>query len=207
VSVETVGPIHDEGRHESVRSTGPLDVARRYFLVMKPRIIELLLITTVPAMVIATGGWPGTWLVIATLIGGTLTAGSANAINNYYDRDIDRLMSRTSKRPTARDEVSPQGALIFGIVIGVVGFAWLWVFVNLLAAPGHRGDPLLRLRLHDRDEAPVAPGGRDRRGGRVHAGPDRGGPPFPGRASRTRARGCCSRSCSGGPRRTSGRSR
>jgi heme o synthase len=88
----------------------------------------------VPAMVIATGGWPGTWLVIATLIGGTLTAGSANAINNYYDRDIDRLMSRTSKRPTARDAVSPQGALIFGIVIGVVGFAWLWVFVNLLAA-------------------------------------------------------------------------
>jgi protoheme IX farnesyltransferase len=126
--------MHQAGRYESLPASGPLDTVRRYVLVMKPRIIELLLITTVPAMIIANGGWPDTWLMIATLLGGTMSAGSANAINNYVDRDIDRLMARTSGRPTARDEVSPTGALIFGIVLGVVGFAWLWGFVNLTAA-------------------------------------------------------------------------
>jgi heme o synthase len=85
-----VGPMHDDGRYES--RGGTLDVVKRYVLVTKPRIIELLLVTTVPAMVIAAGGWPSTWLVAATLIGGTLSAGSANALNNHLDRDIDRLM-------------------------------------------------------------------------------------------------------------------
>lgn len=129
-----VGPMHERGRYESTTSAGWLDTARRYFLVTKPRIIELLLVTTVPAMVIAEAGWPGTWLVIATLLGGGMSAGSANAINNYLDRDIDRLMKRTSKRPTAQDAVSPVGAFRFGIVLGVLGFAWLWAFVNLTAA-------------------------------------------------------------------------
>ncbi len=105
-----------------------------YFWLTKPRIIELLLITTVPAMVIADRGWPGTWLVLATLIGGTLSAASANTINNYLDRDIDRLMRRTRGRPTARDEITPRGAIGFGIVLGIAGFAWLTLFVNVVAA-------------------------------------------------------------------------
>ncbi|HEX9889034.1 MAG TPA: heme o synthase [Nitriliruptorales bacterium] len=115
-------------------STGARRTARHYFLLTKPRIIELLLVTTVPAMVIADGGWPGTWLVAATLLGGAMSAGSANAINNVIDRDVDRLMRRTSNRPSARDEIGPRQALTFGIVLGIAGLAWLTAFVNLTAA-------------------------------------------------------------------------
>lgn len=104
-----------------------------YVALTKPRIIELLLITTLPSMVLAAGGWPGTWLVMATLIGGSLSAGGANALNMYYDRDIDQVMRRTRARPLARHEVAPGHALVFGIVLGVVGFVWLWVFTTLLA--------------------------------------------------------------------------
>jgi protoheme IX farnesyltransferase len=100
----------------------------------KPRIIELLLITTVPAMVLAAGTWPGTWIVVNTLVGGALSAGGANALNNYFDRDIDEVMRRTRARPLARREVPPANALVFGIVLGLAGFAWLWVTSNLLAA-------------------------------------------------------------------------
>ncbi len=105
-----------------------------YFALTKPRIIELLLITAVPAMVLAAGGWPDTWLVVATLIGGSLSAGGANALNNYLDRDIDQIMRRTRSRPLARHEVPPGNALVFGVVLGVAGFAWLWVTSNLVAA-------------------------------------------------------------------------
>jgi len=105
-----------------------------YIALTKPRIIELLLITTIPAMVLADGGWPGTWLVLATLIGGSLSAGGANALNMFYDRDIDELMRRTRARPLARHEVAPTGALVFGATLGLAGFAWLWVFTTLLAA-------------------------------------------------------------------------
>ena len=105
-----------------------------FFALTKPRIIELLLITTVPAMVLAAGGWPGTWLVVATLIGGSLSAGGANALNNYVDRDIDQVMRRTRSRPLARHEVPPAQALVFGVILGVAGFAWLWVTTNLIAA-------------------------------------------------------------------------
>jgi protoheme IX farnesyltransferase len=105
-----------------------------YFALTKPRIIELLLITTVPAMVLAAGGWPGTWLVVGTLIGGSLSAGGANTLNNYVDRDIDEVMRRTRGRPLARHEVPPRNALIFGVVLGLLGFVWLWVVANLLAA-------------------------------------------------------------------------
>jgi protoheme IX farnesyltransferase len=105
-----------------------------YFALTKPRIIELLLITTVPSMVLAAGRWPGLWPVLATLIGGSLSAGGANALNNYVDRDIDQIMKRTRSRPLARHEVPPSNALIFGIVLGVAGFAWLWATTNLLAA-------------------------------------------------------------------------
>jgi heme o synthase len=105
-----------------------------YFALTKPRIIELLLITTVPSMVLAAGRWPGLWPVLATLIGGSLSAGGANALNNYVDRDIDQIMKRTRSRPLARHEVPPFNALVFGTVLGVAGFAWLWVTTNLLAA-------------------------------------------------------------------------
>jgi heme o synthase len=105
-----------------------------YLALTKPRIIELLLITTVPAMVLAAGGWPGTWLVLATLIGGSLSAGGANALNNWFDRDIDQVMRRTRRRPLPDAAVEPQAALRFGTVLGVAGFVWLWAFTNLLAA-------------------------------------------------------------------------
>jgi heme o synthase len=131
VTARAVGPMHDAGRYES--HPGARGVLRRYILVTKPRIIELLLVTTVPAMVIAAGGWPGTWLVAATLIGGALSAGSANALNNELDRDIDRLMARTASRPTATEEVPPGHAMVLGIVLGIAGFAWLTSFVNLAA--------------------------------------------------------------------------
>lgn len=109
-------------------------VVGAYVMLTKPRIIELLLITTVPPMVVAERGWPGWWLVLATLIGGTLSAGGANALNNYVDRDIDQVMSRTSRRPLARHQIPPMNALRFGVLLGVAGFVWLWAFTNLLAA-------------------------------------------------------------------------
>jgi len=138
--------MHASGRYETPRAAQEsipdgaappptrMAVIRRYILVTKPRIIELLLITTVPAMVIAAGGWPGTWLTLATLIGGTMSAGSANALNNLVDRDLDRRMARTAARPTARDEVGPRGTLVLGLGLGVAGFVWLTVLVNLVAA-------------------------------------------------------------------------
>jgi protoheme IX farnesyltransferase len=100
----------------------------------KPRIIELLLVTTVPTMVVAERGLPSLWLMVATVIGGTLSAGGANAINMYVDRDIDRLMKRTQHRPLVVGVMSPRSALVFAIAIEAVAFAWLWGFVNLLSA-------------------------------------------------------------------------
>jgi protoheme IX farnesyltransferase len=117
-----------------VESTTARGKIAAYVALTKPRIIELLLITTVPAMVLAAGSWPGTWLVIATLVGGTLSAGGANALNSYVDRDIDEVMRRTRRRPLARHEVSPRSALVFGVTLGVAGFGWLWVITNLMAA-------------------------------------------------------------------------
>ncbi len=107
---------------------------KAYVALTKPRIIELLLITTIPSMVIAAGGWPGTWLVVATLIGGTLSAGGANAINNVVDRDIDVVMRRTHRRPLPRELIAPGAALRFGVALGAAGFVFLWVLVNLVAA-------------------------------------------------------------------------
>jgi protoheme IX farnesyltransferase len=107
---------------------------RAYVALTKPRIIELLLVTTVPTMVIAQRGLPDLGLVAATLLGGTLAAGSANSINNFVDRDIDELMARTAQRPLPRHSVTPTAALRFGIVLGVVSFVWLAATVNLLSA-------------------------------------------------------------------------
>ncbi|MCZ6662971.1 MAG: heme o synthase [Actinobacteria bacterium] len=126
-----------ESHHQTtstVEITGTRSVVAAYFALTKPRIIELLLITTIPSMVLAARGWPGTTLVLATLIGGALSAGGANALNSYFDRDIDEVMRRTRARPLARHEIQPRNALIFGIVLGTAGFAWLGVFTNLLAA-------------------------------------------------------------------------
>ena len=105
-----------------------------YIALTKPRIIELLLITTVPTMVLAEGGWPSTWLVVITLIGGTLAAGGANAINMYVDRDIDRLMKRTQNRPLVTGAIAPRNALIFAVCLEVAAFAVLWAGANLLSA-------------------------------------------------------------------------
>jgi protoheme IX farnesyltransferase len=116
------------------------DTIRAYIALTKPRIIELLLVTTVPAMVLATRWVPGLdwgtwgWLVAWTLIGGTLAAGSANAINCYLDRDIDELMTRTRRRPLPAHEVEPERAVVFGLLLGVTSFVVMAWFVNLLAA-------------------------------------------------------------------------
>jgi heme o synthase len=104
-----------------------------YGSLIKPRIIELLLITTVPAMVLASGAWPGTGLVAATLLGGFLSAAGANALNNVIDRDIDVHMERTRHRPLPADRVRPREALLIGLGLGVAGFLWLWWTTNLLA--------------------------------------------------------------------------
>jgi heme o synthase len=105
-----------------------------YIALTKPRIIELLLITTVPTMVVAARSWPSWKLIVATLIGGTLSAGGANAVNMYVDRDIDKLMPRTQGRPLAAEIISPTGALIFAVILQIVAFIVLTVFVNLLSA-------------------------------------------------------------------------
>jgi protoheme IX farnesyltransferase len=105
-----------------------------YVALTKPRIIELLLVTTVPAMMLAAGGWPSWRLLAATLVGGTLAAGAANVFNCYYDRDIDRLMQRTARRPLPMGIVSPREALTFGIVLSVASIALLAATTTLLAA-------------------------------------------------------------------------
>ncbi|MCA1655239.1 MAG: heme o synthase [Pseudonocardiaceae bacterium] len=109
-------------------------VLRSYVALTKPRIIELLLVTTVPAMMLAERGIPSPWLVFATLFGGTMAAGSANALNCVADADIDAVMKRTSARPLPRHQVPTRNALVFGVVLGVLSFAWLWPATNLLAA-------------------------------------------------------------------------
>ncbi len=105
-----------------------------YIALTKPRIIELLLITTVPTMVLAEGGWPSWGLIAVTLIGGTLAAGGANTFNMYVDRDIDALMERTRNRPLVTGAVSPPNALRFAVALEALAFAVLWWGANLLSA-------------------------------------------------------------------------
>jgi len=116
------------------REPGTADTVRAYIALTKPRIIELLLVTTVPTMVLAQGGIPSPWLIAAVLIGGTLAAGGANSLNMYVDRDIDPVMRRTRGRPLPREAVEPRNALIFGIALSIVSFVWLALTVNLLSA-------------------------------------------------------------------------
>jgi heme o synthase len=105
-----------------------------YVALTKPRIIELLLVTTVPTMVVAERGLPSGWLILATVLGGTLAAGGANAINMYVDRDIDRIMVRTQHRPLVTGVVEPRNALVFAVLLEVAAFALLGGTVNLLSA-------------------------------------------------------------------------
>lgn len=107
---------------------------KAYVGLLKPRVIELLLVTTIPAMLLAARGVPSPWLVLATLIGGTMAAGSANALNCVADADIDQLMGRTRARPLVRHTVSTRHALVFGLVLGLGSFVCLWATTNLLAA-------------------------------------------------------------------------
>lgn len=120
-------------------TAAPMSVSLRarvgaYVALTKPRIIELLLVTTVPTMVVAEEGLPSAWLIVATVIGGTLAAGGANAINMYVDRDIDAVMKRTRNRPLVTGLVEPRNALVFAIALEAAAFVWLWGFVNLLSA-------------------------------------------------------------------------
>ena len=107
---------------------------RLYVALTKPRIIELLLITTVPTMVLAQGGIPSIWLMVGVMVGGTLAAGGANAINQFVDRDIDDLMRRTRSRPLPTHAITPRAALVFGIALSAASFVWLALLVNLLSA-------------------------------------------------------------------------
>ena len=105
-----------------------------YYQLTKPRIVVLLLITTVPSMVLADRGLPSLWLIAATLIGGTMSAGGANSINQFLDRDIDEIMVRTRRRPLPAHMIRPGYALAYGIALGGAGFVWMLLTVNLVAA-------------------------------------------------------------------------
>ena len=139
-----VGEIAGVGPDGTTAQRTTADTVRAYIALTKPRIIELLLVTTVPAMVLATRDLPGAaggvdwgdWgaLVFWTMIGGTLAAGSANAINCYLDRDIDLLMTRTRRRPLPAHQVEPERAVVFGLALGVLSFLVMVYFVNLTAA-------------------------------------------------------------------------
>jgi len=120
------------GRTAPQRSLGRS--VRAYVQLTKPRVLELLLVTTVPVMILAQNGLPDPWLVLATVVGGSLSAGSAASFNMYLDRDIDALMHRTEKRPLVTGEVSPRGALIFAWTLAVASTVWLLLTTNWLAA-------------------------------------------------------------------------
>jgi protoheme IX farnesyltransferase len=137
-------PDSRTGVESGATAPSAADTIRAYVALTKPRIIELLLVTTVPAMVLATRDLPGAaggidwfgWfgLVVVTMVGGTLAAGSANAINCYIDRDIDLLMTRTRRRPLPAHQVDPENAVVFGLVLGVISVVVMAYFVNLVAA-------------------------------------------------------------------------
>ncbi len=137
IAQTTVGDSDDRltgGQAAGSRVDGLPAKARAYFALTKPRIIELLVITAVPSMVAASQGLPSIKTLVSTLLGGALSAGGANAINNYFDRDIDEQMARTSSRPLPTRQVEPRKALVFGALLGIAGFVFLGVTTNWLAA-------------------------------------------------------------------------
>lgn len=125
---------HSAHRETPKRKTTFPARLRAYLQLMKLRIVELLLIATVPTMIFAQQGMPDFWLILNTLIGGTLSAGAAGAFNSYIDRESDRVMERTSNRPLVTRVVGDREALIFAWVVAVLSVAWFWVFINGLAA-------------------------------------------------------------------------
>ncbi|GAB6857847.1 heme o synthase [Microbacterium xylanilyticum] len=122
----------------TIESVAPERTLKRtikaYIALTKPRVLELLLVSTVPVMFLAQHGLPNMWLVVATVIGGSMSAGSAAAFNMYIDRDIDAHMHRTEKRPLVTGEVSPRGALVFSWVLAIASTVWLWLTTNWVAA-------------------------------------------------------------------------
>lgn len=118
-------------------TAGPRTLRRRlgaYVALTKPRVIELLLVTTLPTMILAQGTFPPIGLVLATLVGGAAAAGSANVLNCYLDRDIDQVMNRTKRRPLVTGEITPRAALVFGLALGVASLTWLALLVNVPSA-------------------------------------------------------------------------
>ena len=132
--VDVVAPVLAPPDSGPQPSGGRFDRVRAYVALTKPRVVELLLVVTLPAMVLAADGWPGTLLVATTLVGGALGAGAAGALNCWVERDRDALMRRTSRRPLPTHAVSDRGALVLGAVLQVVSFALLALAVNLLTA-------------------------------------------------------------------------
>ncbi|WP_433529050.1 heme o synthase [Micromonospora sp. CA-263727] len=141
MSMVTERPVSNPAGRTPVRATEELPVRSRdlrvviaaYVSLTKPRIVELLLVTTVPAMMLAHGGMPSLWLVAVVLVGGSLAAGAASVLNCYIDRDIDQLMRRTKRRPLPAHTVTPRNALIFGLVLAAVSITLMAAFTNLLA--------------------------------------------------------------------------
>jgi len=142
--VRTTSPAAPAGPASSSRPSAPAAAAQgtrslrrrvgAYVALTKPRVIELLLVTTLPTMILAQGGFPPVGLVLATLVGGAAAAGSANVLNCYIDRDIDQVMNRTKRRPLVTGELTPRAALVFGLVLGVASLAWLALLVNVPSA-------------------------------------------------------------------------
>jgi protoheme IX farnesyltransferase len=128
-----VTTLEEEAESAQLRS-GFATTVRAYVALTKPRIIVLLVVTTVPTMLLAARGWPSGWLIAATVFGGTLAAGAANTINMYLDRDIDAVMKRTSRRPLPAHQMTPQRALTFGIALQALSFFFMVATVNLPAA-------------------------------------------------------------------------
>ncbi|QKJ21181.1 heme o synthase [Microbacterium hominis] len=128
----TTARVDTRAPHETRQSIGR--TVKAYIALTKPRVLELLLVTTVPVMLLAAGGLPSLWLVLATVVGGSMSAGSAAAFNMYLDRDIDAHMRRTVNRPIVTGEVSPRGALIFAWTLAAASTVWLWLTTNWLAA-------------------------------------------------------------------------
>ena len=134
-------PIDETGGHASSRAVplaatlaGVRSRVGAYVALTKPRIIELLPVTTLPTMMLAERGFPSVGLVLGTLVGGAAAAGSANVLNCYLDRDIDEIMNRTKQRPLVTGEIAPRPALVFGFVLGLFSLVWFAVLVNLLSA-------------------------------------------------------------------------
>jgi protoheme IX farnesyltransferase len=131
---DNTSAVHPTGERPSGGRRSVRDVVGAYAALAKPRVIELLLVTTIPAMFLAGRGIPSPLLVLATLVGGTMAAGSANALNCVIDADIDKVMNRTKRRPLVKDSVSRRSALIFGLTLGALSFVVLFFTVNLLSA-------------------------------------------------------------------------